>query len=480
MTVDQAPSLVDVLGPGSLEVNFQPLIEGRTGLPHAVEALARWRQTDGELLEPSAFLASVEQAGAGHLLDKQVLSSASRQVAAWRQIPSLERLELHTNLSPQTLRSEDLPDTVDEICAESGLPATALWLEVTESSVITDMTGAAATLASLRSLGTRITIDDFGVRYASLAYVKALPIDGVKVDRTFVIDIAANQIGFAIMEAVVSLASRLRLVVVAEGVETTEQEERLAMLGVNLVQGFLHGRPTSADLMFVERSSANALGRLSADYSDPTGLTSLVPAPGSVLTETVDDDGDERRRVLEACAGAGASPEPELVEIVRQVHEQCDASWAFVCVSEADWTRVVANWGWPSLGGSNRFALTSPVVFGPDTELVVEDARRDGRFAWHPWVRQKPHIRSLAMEALVVGGQRVGALLVCDRNARPFTEQQLSFLRFAASCAQTFLELRYQRNEAARLNQQLAGTRPTRSHRFGGGGDKRISAQTKP
>jgi EAL domain-containing protein (putative c-di-GMP-specific phosphodiesterase class I) len=218
-------SLIDVLGPGRLEPYFQAVVECGTGTVRAVEALARWRTADGDVLEVESMLRRVEQFDAWTVLDAEILTLAVTEVAIWRQRPGLSGLELHANLSPESLRDPELTTRVAQTCREGGFDPVALWLEVTERSVIEDLHHAAITLDEMRRLGVRIWVDDFGAGYASLSYVKRLPIDGIKIDRSFISDIETCGAGRAIVDAVVSIASRLALRVIAEGVESEGQAE---------------------------------------------------------------------------------------------------------------------------------------------------------------------------------------------------------------------------------------------------------------
>jgi len=239
-------SLSDVLGPGRLEPHFQAVVDCETDTLRAVEALARWRTDGGDVLDVEPMLRRVEQFDAWSLLDATILTLAVTQVASWRRLPGLSGLELHANVSPESLRDPGLATRVAETCRDGGLDPLALWLEVTERSVIEDLHGAAVTLDEMRKLGIRIWVDDFGKGCASFSYVKRLPIDGVKIDRSFISDIRTSDAGRAIVDAVVSIASQLTLRVIAEGVESEGQADAVRRLGVDAIQGFYYGRPEPA------------------------------------------------------------------------------------------------------------------------------------------------------------------------------------------------------------------------------------------
>jgi len=158
-------------------------------------------------------------------------------------------ISVSVNLSARQLARPDLPDTVAQVLAATGVDPSSVWLEVTEGSLLGDAVAAAASLSAIRDLGVRVSIDDFGTGYSSLAYMRNLPIDEVKIDRSFVSDVAEDPTAAAIVASVVGLGHALGLVVVAEGVETAAQLDTVRQIGCDLAQGFYLSRPeTAADL----------------------------------------------------------------------------------------------------------------------------------------------------------------------------------------------------------------------------------------
>jgi EAL domain-containing protein (putative c-di-GMP-specific phosphodiesterase class I) len=411
------------------------VVECGTGAVRAVEALARWR-TDARLIEGEDLVALVRQIdpSALALLDAEMLKLAVVQVAAWRLLPGVHSLELYANLSPESLADPELAERIERTCREGGLDPAALWMEVTETSVIDDLPGAVTSLEALRELGIRIWVDDFGAGYASLSYVKCLPIDGVKIDRSFVTDIESSETGRAIVAAVVSMASPLALEVIAEGVENEAQAEVVRSLGVHATQGFYHGRP---------QPPSHAVGSL---REAPTPVAMFVPPLATAEEEA-------RLRVVAACMPATGEHDPELEEVARFLAEVCEVEIAVIGVEDRDRTRCLAQHGCepgPESGCSAMIRLMPP------TEMsVVPDMSKDPRFASDPVVRDGG-MRFLAGQGISVDGQRVGSVVLVGARPRRPTRRQLRFLHQAAERAQAHLQLRYVRNRLRETELALA------------------------
>ena len=193
------------------------------------------------MLAPGAFIESAEAAGLLPALDRWVLQQACRQVARWREISP--QFVVSVNVSAGHLGDPGLVDQVSMAVAAAGVPPSALTLEVTETALVADLAQAAGTLRELADLGVRIALDDFGTGYSSLTYLRTLPIHTIKIDRSFVRDLAGNVTDEAVTRAILGLAETLGLRPVAEGVEDISQAERLLDLRCRLAQGFLFGRP---------------------------------------------------------------------------------------------------------------------------------------------------------------------------------------------------------------------------------------------
>jgi diguanylate cyclase (GGDEF)-like protein len=236
--------LRDGIERGELVLHFQPKVTPCRSRVDGTEALVRWQHPTRGLLGPGEFLPLAEQSDLMQPLTDWVLEEALRQVAEWRAVG----VDVHVavNLSAQTLRDDDLADTVAAALGRHDLPAQSLQLEVTESTLMRDPQRAAEILERLSTSGVRIAIDDFGTGWSSLLWLKRLPVQSIKVDRSFVGDMLESPSDDAIVESTIRLGQTLGLEVVAEGVETEETLERLREYGCHAVQGYLIARPQSA------------------------------------------------------------------------------------------------------------------------------------------------------------------------------------------------------------------------------------------
>jgi diguanylate cyclase (GGDEF)-like protein len=227
-------------------VLYQPIVTLPGGRTEGVEALVRWDRLSQGLVAPAEFVPLAEETGLIVELGAWVLGEACRTVV------SLERdsgvgLNLSVNLSARQLLEPGLEATVAAALSGSGLPAQRLTLEITESVLMADTTATIDRLGSLRGLGVRVAIDDFGTGYSSLGYLRRFPLDAVKIDASFIEDVAVGTRQAALVHAIVELCRILELDTVAEGVETSEQAIRLTQLGCGLAQGFYFGRPMRSD-----------------------------------------------------------------------------------------------------------------------------------------------------------------------------------------------------------------------------------------
>jgi diguanylate cyclase (GGDEF)-like protein/PAS domain S-box-containing protein len=237
-------ALQGALERGELCLHYQPQVELSTGAVTGVEALLRWQHPELGLVAPLRFIPLAEQNGLIVPIGAWVVREACRQAAAW----NAPGLTMSVNVSPRQLGTGDFAVVVREALAESGLAPGSLCLEVTESALLADVDGATATLNELKALGIRLAIDDFGVGHASLGHLRQLlPVDTLKIDKSFVDGILDDAEDSAIVRTVVALAHSLGLNVVAEGVEHAEQAERLSGMDCQEAQGYLFARPQPAD-----------------------------------------------------------------------------------------------------------------------------------------------------------------------------------------------------------------------------------------
>jgi diguanylate cyclase (GGDEF)-like protein len=228
-----------------LRAVYQPIVSTRTGSPLGFEALVRWSRPGYGEVSPASFIPAAEETGLVVPLDRWVLRTACRQVRAWQRQYD-ESLTLSVNLSAQHLHLGDVVSDTAAALASTGMPADRLTLEITESALLLDDAATRAALSGLKRLGVRIAIDDFGTGYSSLSYLRRFPVDGLKIDRSFVEALDDHSGDEPLVSAIVQLAATLGLSVVAEGVETHEQLAVLRGLGCEVAQGFLFDGPLEA------------------------------------------------------------------------------------------------------------------------------------------------------------------------------------------------------------------------------------------
>ncbi|MEO7520246.1 MAG: EAL domain-containing protein [Gemmatimonas sp.] len=222
--------LREALRKNEFEVHYQPILDVVADRVVATEALLRWRDPDRGLVLPTTFLPLAEDTGLIVPIGEQTLRTACEAIMRWRSTGAPSDLRMCVNLSAVQLRENGFERRVAAILAETGCPADALTLELTENSTMVDGEVAIETLRALKALGLRLVVDDFGVGHASLTFLREAPVDGIKIDRRFVSQMIADQRDLAIVSSLVRLARGLGLEVVAEGVESAEQSQRLARL----------------------------------------------------------------------------------------------------------------------------------------------------------------------------------------------------------------------------------------------------------
>ena len=250
---------------GELKVVYQPKADLRTGRVVGVEALARWSHPERGFIPPEEFIAVAERSGVIRELTMHVLRTALQQCRAWR----LEGLPLNVsvNLSARSLRP-DFPAQVAVILGETGVAAAALTLEITESSIMADPEQTGTVLEELSAMGVNIAIDDFGTGYSSLTYLKRLPVDEIKIDKSFVLGMSGDEDDAAIVRSTVDLGRNLGLRVVAEGIESSATWTALTTLGCDMAQGFYLSPPVTPS-EFDGWLQARAAGDTPVDVQSP-------------------------------------------------------------------------------------------------------------------------------------------------------------------------------------------------------------------
>lgn len=227
-----------------LTLHYQPKVDIRSGKMLAVEALVRWIHPEKGMISPAQFIPLAEQTGLIRQMTFSIIEMAARQQAAW--LARGLQTPIAVNLAARSLADPQFESRFSDILARHGVPADLIDLEITESSLIEDPEGARNMLLALRDLGCRIYIDDFGTGYSSLSYLVNLPVHSLKIDRSFITGMGKKQSAYLVVASVISMAQSLGLRVVAEGVETTEDVDRLRELGCDEGQGYLYCKPQPA------------------------------------------------------------------------------------------------------------------------------------------------------------------------------------------------------------------------------------------
>ena len=231
---------------GEMSLVYQPIFSADSGLLAGAEALLRWNHPVLGTVAPSVFIDVAEQSGLIESIGPNVLREACREAAGWPTPAGMPPLFISVNVSPRQLRRGDLVDIVGDCLGQSGLRASQLHLELTETAVIDDELQASSLLARLHGTGVKVWLDDFGTGFSGLSYLKRVPVDGVKIDRSFVVDLPRDPDDLALTTAIISMAHSLGITVVAEGIEKREQYELLRERECDLMQGYWMSYPLTA------------------------------------------------------------------------------------------------------------------------------------------------------------------------------------------------------------------------------------------
>ncbi len=242
-------------------VYYQPKVELDSANIRGMEALVRWQRPNEGLIPPDDFIPLAEATGLIVPIGEWVLREACRQTAIWRK-SGLPDLRVAVNLSARQMQEPELMKTILAIITETGLPAEGLELEITESAIMTDFKAAESFFRQLREIGVSISLDDFGTGYSSLSYLRRLPVDSVKIDKSFVDDLPDDPEAVAVVTSIISMTHSLNLKVVAEGAETKKQLDFLRLIHCDTVQGYIFSPPLPSDefhKLLAERRNWNAL-----------------------------------------------------------------------------------------------------------------------------------------------------------------------------------------------------------------------------
>lgn len=266
---------------GELRLDYQPQLSLHSGQIIGLEALVRWQHPTRGLLAPFHFIALAEECGLIIALDEWVMQTAVKQIQEWRD-QGLTPVRVAVNLSAPHFRQKELPDTIEKLLFDYGVPASLLELELTESVMMHDAQTAIYIVDRLKRLGLRISLDDFGTGYSSLAYLSRFAIDVIKIDQSFVADITTNSVNASIATATIAMAHKLGKTVIAEGVETQGQMLYLRRHECDEMQGYLFSRPVdAATISDMLRSGAGI--NLSLDQGEAQMTLLLVDDEPNIL-----------------------------------------------------------------------------------------------------------------------------------------------------------------------------------------------------
>ncbi|WJH39287.1 EAL domain-containing protein [Aliirhizobium terrae] len=226
-------------------VHYQPIVELATGLCVGAEALVRWKRPDGSLVRPDLFIPLAEQSGLIKPITDQVLDAVVRDLN--ELLVQHRSLHVAINFCADDIKTGRILETVEKRIGRTGIENRQIWMEATERGLL-DITEASKTIAEARARGYKVAIDDFGTGYSSLQYLQSLPLDALKIDKSFIDTINKQTATSSVVSYIIDMAKALKLSVVAEGVETKEQADYLIEHGVEFAQGWYYGKPMPADL----------------------------------------------------------------------------------------------------------------------------------------------------------------------------------------------------------------------------------------
>lgn len=368
--------LQEAIDQRQLSVYYQPLIDARTGQTRNIEALVRWQHPTRGLIPPSDFIPLAEETGQIIALGDCVLRMACRDMVQLHS-RGFRHCSVSVNVSPIQLRKEGFTETVTDILRVSGLPPECLELEVLESAVLLDTDVVINTLHAIRKLGVHIAIDDFGTGFSSLSYIKLLPANKIKIDRSFIKDVIENRSDAAITQGVISMAHHLGLEVVAEGVETEAHATYLRKNQCDLLQGFAFSRPIPFDdlLVFLNNQLSDSSMKSGSDDNREQEPTLLLL--------------DDEENILRA-----------LTRVLRRdgyrILTTTSVKEAFSLLAENQVQVIVSDQRMPEMSGTDFFSEVKTIH--PDTVRIVlsgytdlksvTDAINEGaiyKFLTKPW-----------------------------------------------------------------------------------------------
>jgi EAL domain-containing protein (putative c-di-GMP-specific phosphodiesterase class I) len=280
---------------GELSLVYQPVVDIATSRPVGVEALVRWNHPRWGMVYPSEFISVAEETGLISEIGLHILREACRQCQQWQnELMDEPSFSVSVNVSPRQLREPRFVTDVWRVLMDTGLHPSHLILEITESFMVESPESAGQRLRELKDLGIRISIDDFGTGYSSLATLQDLPLDILKIDKAFVDHIADDPRRTAFAQAIIRLGRTLGLSLIAEGVETAAQSDRLKSLGCPAAQGYFYSKPVPPATILHMLRTSHAMNGFDGAWTGATDEEVVLPA--SVLVLPVDAAGGELGR----------------------------------------------------------------------------------------------------------------------------------------------------------------------------------------
>lgn len=420
--------LAEAIAGGEIFPVFQPIVHLGTGAVVGWEALARWNHPQHGVLDPSHFIPFAEDLGVIGAIDRTMIDQSLAVLAGVDRRLHLGDTTVAVNISGSSLGQGRTAHFVAEALRRHGLPGERLTIEVTETALIDDLRLAGGELRLLRAMGVQISIDDFATGHASFDYLRHLPADHLKLDRSYVEQVADMGFDVSVVRALIALAHDLGMQVIAEGIEDEVQWRILRELGCEMGQGYLFGRPAD-----VPADSA----------AIRPGLAGSVAAGGFPLPANE----VERAALVRDCAVMDTMPEAVFDEIAAAASDLCSTSVARVAIVGDDHVFFKAHVGNDRTMLPRADSLAAYAVCGPEV-LVVEDALTDPRFAGNPSLCGSDGMRFFAAAPIMAtDGLVLGVVMVIDRAPRALTGVQRQGLAALATRAAVHLELR------ARLNQ---------------------------
>jgi diguanylate cyclase (GGDEF)-like protein len=329
---------------GDLIVHYQPIVDLKDGHMVSVEALARWRHPDGDVIPPSVFIPIAERTGLIIPIGARVLNEACRCLAAWQaDYGGTAELAMSVNVSPRQLYSDDLVDIVQEALRTTGIKPRCLILEVTETAMTDDTDSAIRILSRLKALGVRMAIDDFGVGASSLARLRRLPVDIVKIDKSLVDHVPDGHVASSVLDAVIGVVNALQLRTVIEGVARADQAEHLRVFGYDMAQGFHFAMPMSGAA--IEQALALAQPRGLVVFPLGSEVAPVTERRASRRVVVVDDDeavGVTACRILER-SGARAVLAVTIREAMAELSKPTDAVVIDIGLPDGDGWGLITN-----------------------------------------------------------------------------------------------------------------------------------------